>query len=40
MLKSVPTREMYHAAIDVHRRMSAVETTVMIRLYATDFANG
>ena len=32
LLKTLPTREIYHAAMDVHRRISAEETIVMNRL--------
>ena len=34
------TREMYHAAMDVHTRISAVDSTVMISELATDCRNG
>ena len=32
LLTRLPTREMYHAAMDVHSRISAVEVMVMKKL--------
>ena len=32
----LPTREMYHAAIDVQSRMSATDKTVITTLYSTE----
>ena len=35
--KRLFTLEMYQAAIDVHRMMSAVESMVIVKLYSTHF---
>ena len=35
-----PTREMNHAAMDVHSRMSVTDSMVMTMLYSRDLRNG
>ena len=40
LLTRLPTRETYHAAMDVHSRISAEDARVINRLYSTALMNG